>query len=520
MSTIQPFIALRKSLNSYNLESFWCDLRAGAVVALIALPLGLALAVAIGVPPVHGLFTIVTAGAIVGLLGGSRHQVTGPTAAFVVVLLPIVQKLGLPGLLYAGFLAGLIMMVLSTLGVGRIIKMMPFPVVTGFTTGIAIVIFTLQLKDFLGLTIAAMPNEFILKIPTMIHAIPSFNFQEFLVGIFTITVIIGIQRVYKKTPGPIIGIVSASIAVFIIQKYLPSFNVSTIGTRYPGGIPSGFPKLFPFWSQFSGFTGFWSVTIDILPTAFTIAALGAIESLLSAVVADSMARTHHDPDTELFAQGVGNIVAPFFGGIAATGAIARTATNIRFGAISPISSFIHALAVLACLIFGSSLASYFPIAALAALLMVVAYNMADIKHVKTILKIGQREDRLVFIITLFATVVFDMTTGVASGLLLAMVLFVNRLINQSAGYWLPRSEVELEIKESIPKNIQLYILEGQLFFGAIQKAIASLLSISRDVNFVILDFSRVHDIDLTALTALYSAVLDIQFHKKNVCSQR
>ena len=504
--------ALKESLKHYSWRLLSADIKAGIVVGLVALPLGLALAVAIDVPPQHGLFTIITAGIIVALLGGSKFQVTGPTAAFVVVLVPIVHKFGLMGLLYATFLAGIALVGFSVLGIGKVIRMIPFPVTTGFTTGIAFVLFFLQLKDFLGLQIVQMPEQFMNKLEALTFALPTLNPSEFAVGLLTLSLIVGTSRFVKKTPAPIIGLFGTLFIVESVRFFFPEFQVATIASRfqtlYNGqtifGIPPGPPSIVPFWNQFTSFASFWSLTASIFPAALTIAILGAIESLLSAVVADTMTQTQHDPDSELFAQGVGNIIAPFFGGIPATGAIARTATNIRYGAISPFASVAHGVFIFLCLVLIAPLASLIPMASLSALLMVVAYNLADIKHVKTIFISGTKQDKIVLTTCFALTVMIDMTVGVSVGVLLAALLFVDEVSKSTLGHWedmpTPSSHVKL------PRTIQLYEIEGPLFFGAAERAISSLQQISFDVKVVILDLRHVPIVDITALTALESSM--------------
>lgn len=332
----QPAAALREALaEGYTSAQLRADAMAGAVVGVVALPLSMALAIATGVPPQHGLNTAVVAGGLVALLGGSRVQVTGPTAAFVVVLAPIVSRFGLGGLLLATLMAGVLLIAMGVARMGRLIEFVPYPVTTGFTAGIAIVIGTLQVKDFLGLSVPQMPEHYLERVAALARAVPSTRAGDFGIGLLTLAVLVLFPRLSRRVPAPLVGLAAAGLAAALLSRLLDGFHVATVASAFHGGIPQAPPQPLLPWRT-PGADGqplllSWGLFRALAPSAFAIAMLGAIESLLSAVVADGMTGRRHDPDAELFAQGVGNVVAPFFGGIAATGAIARTATNIRSG---------------------------------------------------------------------------------------------------------------------------------------------------------------------------------------------
>jgi SulP family sulfate permease len=432
--------ALREKFREgYSKNDLTADVMAGIVVALVAIPLGMALAIASGVSPEFGLYTIITAGFLVALLGGSHYQVTGPTAAFVVLLLPIVHRFGIAGLLTAGLLAGILLILMAIFRLGRFIEFIPHPVTTGFTAGIAIVIATIQFKDFFGLKIAQMPESFSERLDVLSNAANTFSAGEFVVGFLTFLILILWPRINKKIPAPLIALSFATLIVVFCKKIFPDLPIATIGNVFHpivnGEVLHGIPQTLPHFEwpwivKMSGETKDFVLNretlLALLPSAFSIALLGAIESLLSAVVADSMSpKTHptkHEPNAELFALGVGNIVAPFFGGIAATGAIARTATNIRYGARSPISSMVHALFVMMAILVLAPVISYLPMAGLAALLILVAYNMSDSKKFIHIVKTHPKTDIAILLTCFFLTVFYNMIIGVGVGLGLAFIL--------------------------------------------------------------------------------------------------
>lgn len=367
--SLRPGIALREALRpGYARRDFLADLVAGMVVGTVALPLAMALAIASGVAPQHGIYTAIVAGGLVAVLGGSRMQVSGPTAAFVVILAPIAQRFGPGGLCLAGLMAGVLLVVMGLARMGRLIELIPHPVTTGFTSGIAVVIATLQVKDLLGLTVTGGAEHYLGRVAELARALPSASGPDMIVGVGTIAILLAWPRVSARVPAPLVAVAAATAGAWALSRLVPGFEVATIGSRF-GGIPADAPTPVLPWAL-GGRDGAplvvdFELCRSLLPSAFAIAVLGAIESLLCAVVADGMAGTRHDPDAELVAQGVGNVVAPFFGGIAATGAIARTATNIKNGARTPIATVLHAAFVLLGVVLLAPVLSRLPMTALA-----------------------------------------------------------------------------------------------------------------------------------------------------------
>jgi SulP family sulfate permease len=446
----------------------------------------------------------------VAALGGSRLQVTGPTAAFIVILAPIYSKFGLGGLLLSGLLAGLMLIMMGVLRLGRLIRFVPHPVTTGFTAGIAVVIATLQIKDLFGLTLASTPEHYLDRVLLMLRSHGTASWAEFGVGIATLGLLVLLPRITSRVPAPLLALPVVALTAFALHRLMPSFDVQTIGTRF-NGIPRLPPlPLLPWNAIGPGGTQLqWSFGLikDLFPGAFAIAMLGAIESLLSAVVADGMSRTRHDPDAEILGLGIGNVLAPFFGGIPATGAIARTATNIRSGARSPIASMVHAGTVLAAVLVLAPLIAYLPMASLAALLLLVAWNMSDRKHFVHIIKVAPRSDVAVLLTCFGLTVLFDMVISVTVGVVLAALLFMRRMAEVT--------EVELRegthptLSRTLPKGVVLYDVNGPLFFGAAQRAMNALGSISGQARAVILTVDDVPAIDATGLVALESSLQDL-----------
>jgi SulP family sulfate permease len=433
--------------------------------------------------------------------------VSGPTAAFVVILAPISAQHGLGGLLVATMLAGLILLVLGIARMGQLIQWIPHPVTTGFTAGIGVVIATLQLKDFLGLTTGPMPDHYVERVAVLFSALSTTNIAALALGLFTFGVLLYWPRLTTRVPAPLVALALAAILAFVLR--LP---VETIGTRfsYEGGrgIPQALPKLGLPWNL-PGADGTplhlsWGLVRELFPSAFAIAMLGAIESLLSAVVADGMAGTRHDPDAELLAQGVSNLLGPFFGGFASTGAIARTATNIRAGGRSPVAAAVHAAFVLLAMLLLAPLLAYPPMCALAALLLLVAYNMADIRHVRHILAVAPKSDVTVLVTCFGLTVLFDMVIAVTGGVMLAALLFMRRMAEISGARIIEGRHAAL--REPLPPGVVLYEVAGPLFFGAAQKAMGALDQVADRARVVILDLESVPAMDATRLVALESAL--------------
>lgn len=514
----RPAAALRNSLREgYGWPKLRADLMAGLVVGIVALPLSMALAIATGVPPQHGLYTAIVAGVLIALLGGSRVQVSGPTAAFVVILAPIAAKYGLGGLATASVMAGVLLIAFGWFRLGRLIEFVPYPVTTGFTAGIALVIAMLQVKDFLGLPIPEMPEYFVGKVMSIVQAIPSLSWPDFLIGLATLVALLLWPRVTQKIPAALIVLPLAAAIAWLLPQLLADVSIATINSRFTftdgtGAVQHGIPRAAPSpllpWNL-PGPGGEhlaldWDTFKALTIAAFAIAMLGAIESLLSAVVADGMGGTRHDPDSELLAQGVGNIVAPFFGGFAATGALARTATNARAGARSPVASIVHAIFVLLSVLLFAPLLGFLPMASLAALLLVVAMNMAEFKHFAYVLRVGPRSDALVLIVCFLLTVIFDMVIAVSVGVVLAALLFMRRMAEVGGVQLVGESHPDLG--EPLPHGVLYYRIAGPLFFGAAQKAMSSLHATAPGASIVILDLEDVPVIDATGLVNLTSAL--------------
>jgi SulP family sulfate permease len=513
--------ALRRTLRKgYKAQDFRADVLAGVVVGIVALPLSMALAIAVGAPPQHGLYTAIFAGFSVSLLGGCKFQVTGPTAAFVVILAPIVTKHGLSGLLTAGLMAGVLLVAMGAFRLGNLIRFIPYPVTTGFTTGIATVIATLQVKDVFGLSVPAMPEHYVEKIATLWQARGSASLQEVAVAAATLTLLIGVPRLTKRVPAPLIAIGLVSAAATLAHHVVPSISIATIGSRFHtivhgvdiAGIPPIVPTPgLPWRSSFS-----FGLLRDLFPSAFAIAMLGAIESLLSAVIADGMTGTKHDPNSELVALGIGNIIAPLFGGIAATGALARTATSIRAGARSPIACATHSVVVLLAILALAPLVAYVPMASLAALLLLVAWNMSELRHFTSLLRIAPRSDVFVLLTCFFLTVFFDMVVAVSVGFVLAAVLFMRRMA-EITETTLAFDNTEEHRLVDLPPGVTFYEINGPLFFGAAQSAMEALHASNSDAfHALILHLGKVPVIDATGFAALENAVEGLVNRKKTV----
>jgi sulfate permease, SulP family len=512
-----PAAALRAVLREgYSLRDLRSDVLAGAVVGVVALPLAMALSIAVGAPPQNGLYTSIVAGIAIAALGGSRTQVSGPTAAFVVILAPIYAKFGLGGLLVAGLLGGLMLIGMGLARLGRLIEFIPHPVTTGFTAGIATVIATLQLKDAFGLTLTRNPESYFGRIAAMFQARHTSSPWEAAIALGTLGLLIFLPRVSRRVPAPLLALPAISVAALMLKHFVPGFQVATIGSRFVDGIPQLPPlPLLPWHQPGPGGLPF-VLNLDtlqaLITSAFAIAMLGAIESLLSAVVADGMAGTRHDPDAELLALGVGNVIAPFFGGIPATGAIARTATNIRSGARSPIAAIVHSFTVLVAVLALAPLIAYVPMASLAALLLLVAWNMAELKHFVRVIQLAPKSDVMVLLTCYSLTVMFDMVLAVSVGVVLAALLFMRRMAEVTHGEI--SEEQHPAAKIPLPKGVIVYDIAGPLFFGAAQKAMSTLNRVSAITRSVILRMDAVPAIDSTGLVALESA-LD-QLEKRDV----
>ena len=511
------FAAWRQTLRAgYGGRELRGDLVAGLTVGIIAIPLAMALAIAVGVAPQHGLYTVLMASPLIALTGGSRFNVSGPTAAFVVILLPITQQFGLGGLLLCTMLAGLILIALGLLRAGKLIAFVPYPVTLGFTAGIGIVIATLQLKDAFGLTFATQPQHYLDQLSQLARALPAIQPGDTLVAGLCLAVLIIWPRLVPKVPGHLVALVVGALAAVALET--AGLPVATLGERFSYSVDGvahpGIPPLLPdfAWPWLLPGPDGQPLTLNfelfhqLLAPAFAIAMLGAIESLLCAVVADGMTGSQHDPNAELLGQGIGNLVAPLFGGITATAAIARSATNVRAGASSPLAAIIHAGVVLVAILWLAPLFSYLPMAALAALLIMVAWNMSEAPHVIRTLRIAPRSDVLVLLTCLVLTVLFDMVLAVGVGLLLAAGLFIKRMSELTDTTALSRRQHRL--LEDLPELVAAYAIHGPLFFGAAEKALGVLRRFNPQVRVVIVDISGVPMLDMTALAALENVLLD------------
>lgn len=515
-----PAFALRAALKGgYSGADLRRDILAGIIVGVVALPLGMALAIAVGAPPQHGLYTVIVGGFLVALLGGSPTQVTGPTAAFIVILAPIYAKFGLAGLLCSGVLGGLILIGMGLARLGKLIQFIPHPVTTGFTAGIAVVIATLQLKDLLGLTLSSSPDHYADQVLAMLAARGTASGWELGVGLGTLAVLVLLPRYTKRVPAPIVALPLAALAGVAIHALFPGTELSTIASRFQttinGEIVHGIPQLPPMpilpWGAEgpSGqpFVLSLGMIRELLPGAFALAMLGAIESLLSAVVADGMAQTRHEPDAELLALGVGNVVVPFFGGIPATGAIARTATNVRSGGRTPVASIAHAVAVLLAVLVIAPIIGYLPMTSLAALLLLVAWNMSEAKHFVHTIKVAPKSDVMVLLTCFGLTVIMDMVVAVTAGILLAAVLFMRRMAEVTETTI--SSGEELMPGVDVPKGVLVYDIRGPLFFGAAQRAMAA-IGVVEGMRAVILRLDQVPAMDATGLVALESSIAQLR----------
>jgi SulP family sulfate permease len=515
-------VALRRSFaQGYTPGRLRQDALAGVVVGIVALPLSMALAIAVGVPPQQGLYTAIVAGLVVALLGGSKHQVSGPTAAFIVILAPITAKYGVSGLLTAGLMAGVLLVGMGVMRLGRLIEFIPHPVTTGFTAGIATVIATLQIKDVLGLPIAKMPDGYIEKLGALWGARGHVSLAELGVAAVTLALLVLWPRVTRAVPAPLVAIGLVTAAATLLGHAWPAFHVATIGSRFHttvgGHEVAGIPQVPPLpmvpWGQ-GGMT--LAMVRELVSPAFAIAMLGAIESLLSAVIADAMTGKKHDPNAELVGLGIGNIVAPFFGGIAATGALARTATNIRAGATSPLAAAIHALVVLTAILVAAPLVAYVPMAALAGLLLLVAWNMSDARHFAHTVRVAPRSDVAVLVTCFVLTVVFDMVVAIGVGVVLAALLFMKRMSELTSARVLAPSSMKDEETRKLPPGVAVYQIDGPLFFGAAQRAMGALETVASGVRAVVLALGTVPTIDATGLVALESAIEQLRVAKKLV----
>lgn len=519
---VKPFSALKDSFRAgYTKKSLIRDIIAGLTVGVIAIPLSMALAIASGVPPQHGLYTAIIAGIVIAISGGSRFNISGPTAAFVVILYPVTQQFGLSGLLMATLLSGLILILMALFRLGRLIEYIPLPVTLGFTCGIGITIGTLQIKDFLGLNIEQMPSNYLEKIHAIFTALPTINWADTMVGVITLLVLTQWHKLRLAIPGHLPAVIIGTMLALVLQHF--GFNVATIGSAFQymlpdGSIGSGIPNVLPDFAlpwnipNAQGELIHWNFNSlqALLPAAFSMAVLGAIESLLCAVILDNMTDTKHHSNNELLAQGLGNIVSPFFGGITATAAIARSAANVKSGAVSPIASVVHSLLVLFALLFFAKALSYLPLSSMAALLLIVAWNMASVHEIISLARRSGKNELTVLFTCLILTVLFDMVIAISVGVLLASLLFIRTI-----------AEMTKSIEHNAPDDLNdvlVYRISGPLFFAAADKLFSDLhdktVHTDHEIKHIVLQCDAVTVLDAGGIHALTRFVQHMLPHQQ------
>ncbi len=477
----------------YTARDLGSDLIAGVTVGLVALPLAMAFAIASGVKPQAGIYTAVVAGFVISALGGSRVQIGGPTGAFVVIVAGIIAKFGISGLLMVTAMAGAILVVMGLTGLGAAVKFIPRPITIGFTNGIAILIASTQVKDFFGLRIDAVPSEFVARMTVLGKNFSTLQWQTAAVSIASLALILFVPRLTRRIPGSIVALVAGTACVAVFG--LP---VATIGSAF-GGIPTGLPKFsLPVFRP--------DLIVPLIPSAFTVALLAALESLLSAVVADSMSGDRHNSNVELVAQGIANLASPLFGGIPATGAIARTATNIRSGAKSPVAGMIHALTLLTILLVAAPLARFVPLATLAAVLFVVAYNMGEWREIGTILRLSPA-DIAVWAATFFLTVFADLTVAVEVGISLAALLYIFRIaqtttVEPVTAEYIEEGRLHILQGKEVPPYVTILRIHGPFLFGTTEKLEEAVSDLNAFAPVVVLRLRNMTALDATGLYAL------------------
>lgn len=480
-------------LRGYTARQAAQDVVAGLTVGLVALPLAMAFAIASGVPPQAGLYTAVVAGFLISALGGSRTQIGGPTGAFVVIVAGIVVKFGLGGLALVGIMAGLLLLAMGLTRLGSAVKYIPRPVTIGFTNGIALLIASTQIKDFLGLKTPPIPSEFLARMEMIVQYAGTARWQTVAVAAGSLAIILAWPRLTKRVPGSIFALLLSTAVVAGFH-----LSVETIGSRF-GGIPQGFPHL-----VLPNFQA--AHIVPLLPSAFAVALLAAVESLLSAVVADGMSGDHHNSNMELVAQGIANIASPLFGGIPATGAIARTATNIRSGALTPVAGMVHALTLLAILLIAAPLARFVPLATLAAVLFVVAYNMGEWREIGTILRLS-KTDIAVWFTTFALTVFADLTVAVGVGMALAALLYIYRIAETTTvapvtREYLRDGQAHVLQDKDIPSNVTILRIHGPFLFGTTEKLAEATKDLTQFGDVVILRLRNMTALDATGIHGL------------------
>jgi len=494
-------------LRTYDRHKFLLDLIAGVTVGLVALPLAMAFAIASGLTPQAGIYCAIVTGFLISALGGSKTQIGGPTGAFVVVVAGIIAAHGVDGLFMCTVMAGVLLVIMGLTGLGTAVKFIPRPVVIGFTNGIAVLIASTQIKDFFGLQLDKVPGVFWLRVEALARSFHTLSFEATALAAFTLLTLIICRSLSPRIPGPIVALLFVTVAAYFFK--LP---VETIGSRFHE-IPGGLPHL-----QVPKFRS--DLIHGLLGPAFTVAMLGAIESLMSAVVSDRMSNDRHNPNVELVAQGVANVFSPMFGGLPATGAIARTATNIRSGAQTPIAGMIHALTLLCVLLFASKLVSYVPLAALAGILMVVAYNMGEWREIPQLLKLT-KTDISIWLVTFALTVFADLTVAVEAGMILAALLFISRVastttVSQVTEDYVEDGRVHILQDKDIPYYATIFRIHGPFLFGATDKISAVTENIHKLPPVVILRLRNMTALDATGLFAIEEVARQLHANKRTL----
>ena len=495
---------LFSALKNYSKETFMADLMAGIIVGIVALPLAIAFGIASGVSPEKGIITAIIAGFIISLLGGSKVQIGGPTGAFIVIIYGIIQQYGEAGLIVATLMAGILLILLGVFKLGAIIKFIPYPIIVGFTSGIAVTIFTTQIADIFGLNFGGekVPGDFIGKWMIYFRHFDTINWWNTIVSIASIIIIAITPRFSKKIPGSLIAIIVVTAVVYLLKTYAGIDTIDTIGDRFT--IKSELPDAtMPALN--------WEAIKDLFPVAITIAVLGAFESILSATVDDGVTGDTHDSNTELIAQGTANLITPLFGGIPATGAIARTMTNINNGGKTPVAGIIHAVVLLLILLFLMPLAQYIPMACLAGVLVIVSYNMSEWRTFKALLK-NPKSDVTVLLITFFLTIIFDLTIAIEVGLVIACILFMRRVMETTEISVIkdeidPNDELDIAVREEhliIPAGVEVYEINGPYFFGIATKFEETMAQLGDRPKVRVIRMRKVPFIDSTGIHNLTS----------------
>ncbi|MBX6952514.1 C4-dicarboxylic acid transporter DauA [Providencia rettgeri] len=511
INSLRPFSALIDSCwkEKYTVARLVKDLIAGITVGIIAIPLAMALAIASGVPPQYGLYTAAIAGVIIAITGGSRYSVSGPTAAFVVILYPVSQQFGLSGLLVATLMSGIILLAMGFARFGKFIEYIPVSVTLGFTSGIAITIATMQIKDFFGLQMEHVPENYVDKLIAIGNTFPTLQYSDTLIGLSTLLVLIFWPKLNLAFPGHLPALVVGTIVMWVLSLF--GQEVATIGSEFSyllpdgtegNGIPPILPQFILPWELPGSSPISWGMITALMPAAFSMAILGAIESLLCAVVLDNMTGKKHHSNSELIGQGIGNIAAPFFGGITATAAIARSAANVRAGATSPISAVIHSILVILTLLVLAPMLSYLPLAAMSALLLIVAWNMSAAGKVMYLIKRAPKDDIIVLVLCMSLTVLFDMVIAITVGIVLASLLFMRRIANMTRSTQLAETDEE--------KSRLVVRINGPLFFAAAERIFDELRVKSEGYESIIMQWDAVPVLDAGGLEAFEKFIEAVQ----------